>query len=317
MTGQAIICLPILALLAAGQTQIPAQGPVDTPSEITGEETIAGAPESHDRMTVPVTIAGRGPYRFMIDTGAEATVITRGMDRELQLPSAGRALLVATASQEMVDLVALDGLELGSRVIDNLAAPVLERENIGADGILGLDSLQGLRVLLDFRDHSVAVASAAELGGNKGYEIVVSARRRDGQLLISDAMVDGVRTAVVIDTGAQGSTGNLALRRLIRAHLAGTSISTDVHGNQLLGDVGLIRHLAIEGMALNNLDVTYADTPAFEALGLTRRPALTLGMKHLRMFERVAIDFDTRRILFDLPSGTNRRPLDQLFASAR
>lgn len=268
-------------------------------------------------MTVPVTIAGRGPYHFMIDTGAEATVVTHGIEAELRLPSAGRALLVAAASQQMVDLVALDGLELGSRTIDNIAAPVLERQNIGADGILGLDSLQGLRVLLDFRDQSVAVASAAELGGNKGYEIIVRARQHDGQLLISNAMVDGVRTAVVIDTGAQSSVGNLALRKSLRARLEGTSISADVHGNLLTGNLGLIGHLSIEGMSLNNVGVTFADSPTFEALGLESKPALMLGMQHLRMFERVAIDFDTKRILFDLPREAERRPLDQLFASAR
>ena len=41
--------------------------------------------------------------------------------------------------------------------------------------------------------------------------------------------------------------------------------------------------------------------PAFEALGLNRKPALLLGMQDLRSFDRVAIDFSTRRILFDLP----------------
>jgi hypothetical protein len=40
-------------------------------------------------------------------------------------------------------------------------------------------------------------------------------------------------------------------------------------------------------------------------------------MGNLRLFERVAIDFATRRVLFDLPGGTYRRDLlrDQFMAS--
>ena len=42
--------------------------------------------------------------------------------------------------------------------------------------------------------------------------------------------------------------------------------------------------------------------PAFDALDLDERPAMILGMRELRLFRRIAIDFGTRRILFDLPS---------------
>ena len=34
---------------------------------------------------------------------------------------------------------------------------------------------------------------------------------------------------------------------------------------------------------------------------LTRRPALLLGMRELKLFKRVAIDFAANRIYFDLP----------------
>ena len=36
-------------------------------------------------MTVPVEIGGAGPYRFVVDTGAERTVISRELARELEL----------------------------------------------------------------------------------------------------------------------------------------------------------------------------------------------------------------------------------------
>ncbi len=49
------------------------------------------------------------------------------------------------------------------------------------------------------------------------------------------------------------------------------------------------------------MPITFADSPAFDALGLENRPALILGMDNLRILDRVAIDFDSRSVLFDLP----------------
>ena len=60
---------------------------------------------------------------------------------------------------------AIDGIELGSRSINVATAPVVEGVNIGgADGILGLDSLQGQRVLLDFKEKAIHVANAIRGG---------------------------------------------------------------------------------------------------------------------------------------------------------
>lgn len=284
-----------------------------SPTEQAVDEIIDTVLERYDRLTIPVTIDGVGPFRFMIDTGAQATAITTYVRDRVALEPAGTAILIGMASRGEVELVDVDQLALGSRTINNLLAPVLDRRNVGADGIIGLDSLQGLRVLLDFSANSIAVADAKELGGNRGYEIVVRARRNNGQLLITDAEVDGVRTAVIIDTGAQMSMGNLALKRRLRSRLSGTILSTDVLGNEMEGDVGMVDVLEIKGMTLANVALSYADTPAFEALGLNEQPALALGMQHLRMFDRVAIDFDTRRVLFDLPRGAGRRPLGEIF----
>ena len=45
----------------------------------------------------------------------------------------------------------------------------------------------------------------------------------------------------------------------------------------------------------------FANSPTFHALDLSDEPALILGMSELKLFRRVAIDFKTRRVLFDLP----------------
>ena len=258
--------------------------------------------ERNRRLTIPVHIDGSGPFDFLIDTGSQATAVTREINATLGLRSAGTATLVGMASRRAVEMVEVGRLDIGSHTITDLAAPLLEREHVGADGIVGLDSLQDLRVMIDFRDQTIALENVRKRETSKrGFEIVVRAHEKLGQLLITDAIVEGVRATVIIDTGAQASLANNALREKIRTQRASEVVTTDVNGVDLVGQMSLMRSLSIEGLSLTNVPLTFADTPAFEALGLNDTPALSLGMQHLALFDRVAINFANRRVMFDVP----------------
>lgn len=303
-----IALLAAMALASVADTEAVTPGAADPRMPTAAAEVVEGQSDRYLRFTVPVHIEGEGPFEFMVDTGAEATVVTDRVRDRLGLQSAGSATVVGMASRVSVELVALDGLEFAARVFDGLQAPLLQSQHVGADGILGLDTLQDLRVLIDFRNDTIAVDDAAALGGNKGYEIVIRARRKLGRLIITEATIDGVRTSVILDTGAQTSIGNLSLRRKLRARARQQVKNQDVNGREFEGTVDVVGPLKIEDMQLDNLPVMFADGPAFAQLGLSKRPAMILGMRDLRVFDRVAIDFAARQILFDAPRGSGFRP---------
>ena len=258
-------------------------------------------------MTVPVHIADKGPFRFLIDTGAQNTVLSTALARQLSLRPSKKALLIGVAGTQEVDTVMIDQIDLGQRSFYSLLAPLLPGDDIGAQGILGLDSLQGQRVQIDFRQNLIAVDDAKALGGNKGYEIVVTARRRSGQLIMTDAVVDGIKVNVVIDTGAEYSIGNRALQTaLAKKHGGGTMVLRSVTGQEITADLGYAEVLKIQDMNFGNVVIAYADAPPFEKLGLAKKPALFLGMRDMRALNRIAIDFSTRRIYFDLPKDAYR-----------
>jgi hypothetical protein len=161
-------------------------------------------------------------------------------------------------------------------------------------------------VLLDFDKKRMAIGDAMALGGNRGFEIVVQARRRSGQLIMTNAIIDGVRTDIVIDTGSDTSIGNRALQRaLSRRHKGETTQLQSVTGQVITADIAMARELKLGTMTMSNSMLVYADTPAFAKLDMEKRPAMFLGMNQLRLFHRVAIDFSTKRILFDMPEGTS------------
>lgn len=270
--------------------------------------------ERFRRMTVPVTVNGQGPFPFMIDTGAQATVLSHGLAEQLQLTDRKTATLIGMASRRQVETAVLDEVSFGSHSHYSATAVLVEGENIGgADGILGLDSLQDRRVLIDFENRIIEVAHDEDRRSNRGYDIVVRARRAGDQLIIARANVDGVRTAVVVDTGAQGSTGNAALfERMRRAREASDTELIDINGVEATGKVRVARRLEMDRAQLTNFPIAFSESPTFEALGLEDEPALILGVSELRLFKRVAIDFASRRVLFELPDDA-RVPRSDMF----
>jgi predicted aspartyl protease len=262
--------------------------------------------DNNGRMTVPVEVTNEAglhsPFAFLVDTGAERTVVARSVTTQLGLVPNGRGRLVGIAGLRDVDMVSVAALTLGQRNLYDVASPVLEAADIGADGIIGLDGLQGQRILLDFEHNRMLLGDAKALGGDRGYDIVVRARRKSGQLILTDAIVDGVHTAIVIDTGSDSAIGNAALgSALARRHAHEIVQLVSVTGQQANAELGMAHALTLGGMTLNNTPIAFIDAPPFERLGLRKRPALLLGMAQLRMFHRVAIDFAGRRILFAMP----------------
>jgi predicted aspartyl protease len=268
-------------------------------------EVLATRPDAADRMTVPVRIGEAGPYRFLIDTGSQSTVLSTDVATQLALGLGGKKRVIGIGGAQLADTTVIEEIGLGRRSFYGLSVLLFEARHIGADGIVGIDGLQNQRVLLDFHGNRIAVGDAKTLGGDSGYEIVVTARRRSGQLIMTRARIDGVATDIVIDTGADTSIGNRALQRaLAKGGVMSQATMTSVTGQEIVADLGYARQLQVnDTVRINNLVIAYADTPAFDALRLSKRPALLLGMRELRLFKRVAIDFSTRKVMFDLPAG--------------
>ncbi|WP_373487385.1 retroviral-like aspartic protease family protein [Blastomonas sp.] len=301
-----------IRLLASALLLIAAcAAPGSMAQEITAADTPGADAEVIDlmqdrasRMTVPVSIDGKGPFSFLIDTGSERTVVSRGIAGTLALEFAAMARLVSIAGSKIVETVYVPELTLGRQNYGEVVAPMLERHHIGADGILGLDGLQDQRILFDFAANQIIVEDITQRVSTSGFEIVVTARRRSGQLIFTDATIDGKRINVVIDTGAQSNIGNLALQRRLRSSttpgLQQASL-TSVTGQTLLADNGLVRDFRIGRAHFEYIPIAFADTDAFRELGLGDTPSLLLGMGTLRLFDRMMIDFKQRRVLFDLP----------------
>lgn len=291
-----------LALILTASSPAPDTDTMPAPATA-ASEIIQGSPERDLRMTIPVHIGGKGPYDFVVDTGSQRSIVATSIAARLALPPSRQLRILDLGGPEIVETVEAREIGIGSRSYRDLILPVLPDRHIGADGVIGTDNLQHQRIVLDFPRNRMAVGDAGQVGGDGGYEIVVNARSKSGQLIITDATIDRVRVSVLIDTGASSSIGNRVLQRALshRNPLDRVTL-VSVTGNEIPADIGTPKQLVIDRIAISGLMVAYADSPVFPALGLDKRPALMLGMRELRMFRRVAIDFGSRKVMFDLPA---------------
>lgn len=291
------------------QTQTTSLEAVSTPSPIdktSQTEDVKFATEKSDRMTVPVILSGTGPYRFLVDTGADRTAISSDIVTNLRLESGSKASLHSVSGVSKVATATVPSLQLTRKPVRIPAAAVLERGNMGADGILGVDSLRSQRVMFDFEAETMSIVPSVtpDFRDEEG-TIVVRAARRSGRLVVTEAKANNRPLTVVLDTGAQLSIGNAALRRQLEAD---GSIERQqqvelfsVTGEKLVGDIVLVRQLQIGGVTMMNLEVVFAPAHTFKQLKLENRPAMLLGMNGIRAFKKVSIDFANRKLRVVLP----------------
>jgi len=274
---------------------------IDDTLAVTGEEI--DARKIRTRMTVEVDINGQGPYRFLVDSGADSSVVGLRLAQELQLPLTTPVILHGMTGSARVDRVKVDELKLGSSIVQNLELPALKEGDLGGDGMIGIDALVEQRLMMDFEKRKITSEDASMPAIRMDGEIVVRARRQRGQLILTQVKAAGLPLEAVVDTGSEITIGNTLLRdKLIRGNRDKfvTVAATGVTGITMNMQLARIGELKLGSITLRNVPIAFADVPPFEVFGLTEEPALLLGTDLLETFRRVSLDFRARRVRFQL-----------------
>lgn len=255
------------------------------------------------RITAPIYINGQGPFRFLVDTGANRSCISEVLADKLGLPEGPRVSLHTVAGQRMRGSVQISELKVGSRVQKNARVAVLPIVGEDLDGALGVDWLKGQRLVLDFKGHKMEITASRQDMTQDG-EVVVPARRKSGQLTIIDADLAGRPISAMIDSGAEISMGNAALRRVIGTQPRNTPIQqielASLAGERLTGDLLYLSFLRLGGLQLGNVPAVFVEAHVFKLWGLQNVPTLILGMDLLNEFDKVHLDFGRSTVRFDL-----------------
>jgi hypothetical protein len=275
-------------------------------TEPSSQTTAIPATDFANRLSIEASIAGKGPFRFVIDTGADRTVIATEVARQLQLPT--HAPVIVQGIAHSVDSVAVRAPDfaVGGLSFGDLDAPILPRGGIGADGYLGLDILDRHRVIFDFERHELWLGPPrpAMFGEQSLFgEAIIRAFGTHGRLRAIDCRVDNVNAWAFIDSGAEVSVGNSALFQALAANGTGFElpapvILTDVTGGSIGGRTTQVKRVHLTGFDFSDSALVIADLQIFDLWGLADRPALFIGMNLLRQFARVTIDYGRKEYRF-------------------
>jgi hypothetical protein len=248
-------------------------------------------------------VNGSGPYNFIVDSGADTSVVGLRIARSLQLPLGTPAILNSMTARNIVDRVKVEHLTLGPTTVRDLQLPALRESDVGGDGMIGIDALVEQRLMMDFENRLIKVEDARIPWKRIPGEIVVIARRYRGQLILTEVQAAGLTLDAVIDTGTQITIGNLALRdKLIRRNREKfvTIPVTGVTGATVELQLAKIAELRLGPVVLNDVPMAFADVPPFKMFGLSDQPALLLGTDLLESFRRISLDFRARKVRFQL-----------------
>lgn len=286
-----------------GPSTMPALPPaqIDDKLAIGGDDINARKVET--RMTVDVQVNGRGPYRFVVDSGADTSAVGLRVARDLQLPLGTPVILNGMTDRNVVDRVKLASLTVGPSTIPDLEVPALRESDIGGDGMIGIDALVRQRLMMDFENRIVKVEDAARPIEHFTDEIVITAKLKHGQLILTQVKAGGLTLQAVIDTGSEITVGNLALRnKLLSRNLnkSWTVSTTGVTGKTVDLQLGQLRELRVGSITIRDVPIAFADVPPFKIFGLADEPALLLGTDILENFRRVSLDFAARKVRFQL-----------------
>jgi predicted aspartyl protease len=274
-----------------------AEQPYTPPASLTMVASI------YHRMTAPIRIDGAGPFPFIVDTGANQSVISSELAARLGLPVGPSRPLNGIAGIQMAPTTTA-ALEMGGATRDGVALSLLPAADIGAAGMLGLDGLEDKRITLDFRGQSLRIESAGRIFSDPG-EVVVKARRRDGQLTLVDADLDGIAVTAFLDSGAQNTIGNLSLHTLAARRYPASEWAQvpllSATGQTISAQIANLPHLRVASLRLPSWPVAFADLHTFRMWDLTERPAILLGVDVLSRFDYVCLDFARSEVRFHLP----------------
>ncbi len=267
---------------------------------------VAARTDGAGHLTIEVHINGK-PYRFVVDTAAERTVIADDAAAALGLPPAGMVSINGLTGRLKVAAVSAAAVEVGPFRRQDILMPVLPRAFLAADGYLGLDVIDGTNVIFDFRNSALSIetpsletsfrpsttAAQVQLSGSKGY------------LRVTDCLVDSVAAGAFIDTGAEVSVGNVSLLNALRARNKNLQemrmiVLTGVTGGELSAEVIGVDRVRLQNLSFTHGALAISDVPDFQTWKMKYRPSLLIGMDYLRQFDRMSIDYRARRIDFQL-----------------
>ena len=291
-----LVTVTLLPAVAWASVQPPAPALRHAPGLLSSSPTRVN---DAGQIVVPVMIDGHGPYQFLVDTGANGSMISPRLVRALGLvPGQGVVERVeGVTGTQPLPWVLIQRLQVGRIVKTDVRMPICPSPILSRiDGILGMAGFGAVRIAIDFRHHRVSIDRSSP-GMLWGF-LDIHARRTPGGLLMVPARVGEVEIEAIIDTGSPETLGNPALRNALLARRT-SAAATPIYGvtrQVSTGARALAPTMILGPAAIQHLPIVYSDVPIFREWHLDSRPTVIIGMDVLSAVDSLVLDYPRARV---------------------
>lgn len=300
-----VIVLGWLAAFAAARAAAPV---TVVPYEITKEGAIV----------IDVTVDGRGPYPFIVDTGATLSLVFENFARGRALEPAATASIriLSISGARVLDPVVIGDIAAGATLARRKTGVILpdwEAPRVTPAGVIGLDILEAFALAFDVDAKTIAFYPKGGLpedltGRMRKVPIRLTKYTDAGaELFTMRGKVNGEPITFIVDLGLATTLVNYAAGDALFANtitVAGGRTATtstrldDVFDDRTKVNAGIMRTISAGTQRWSRKIVWIYDAPLFEELGVHR---LSYGLIGADLLTRqdFAIDFEARRIFFE------------------
>jgi hypothetical protein len=240
-----------------------------------------------------------GPYDFLVDTGAEVTIVDSSLAGSLDLDMRGKAEVVGIGFHEAAGFAQTASLELGSEEVTDLRVVVQSFQSQLADlkirGVLGGDFLSRFDLLIDNAHQVLCVDHGNALSGEfrSNHVDLETLPKQSTDPAISRppviaAHLSGLSTTqhLLLDSGA-----NISLLYEARAQLASGPAGAALRGTGAGGGNRTFTALPVQDLRIGSSNFARISFVALREDRSDVRPGTTDGLLTTGIFRRVLISY--------------------------
>jgi predicted aspartyl protease len=248
---------------------------------------------------LPVHVNERGPFDFILDTGAGTSLLSSDLAKQLETKVIGSKEGQSAGGKVSVSLAKVDSLAVGETKLHNVDVGIVDLAHIGKtigariDGDLGYNFLKHFRVTIDYRDCEIRLDDPKRVGSfgrSAKTEVPIRLASPAKPLILIDVHANGRGPfQFAVDTGT--STTAIAPELAKQLGVESSPVGAGTTGGAPVDfSTGNLRSFQLGGAEINNMPVVVADF--FTILNATIGAKLDgiVGYNFLRNY-KVVIDY--------------------------
>lgn len=302
--------------VAAGLAAAAVAGLVAAPAR--AQPAIATVPYTVDAdgaLSVAVMVNGRGPYDFIIDTGATLTLAFENLAAiETFAPTgAPKRRILGISGSAMLDTYRIGDIAVGAaRMSDHVGVVLADWKppRKTPHGILGIDFFRRYAVVFNVRERTMSLyphGGIPKETTRKWRSVRLKTQSfvaASGALYTTRGTLNGAPVTFIIDLGSSATLVNYEAAEAIYAGTISVSNASSVTTASRLKDIfdnrtkvraGKFRKISIGGAIWRERVIWLNDAPIFEEFGVASQPYGLLGADLLAT-QDFALDFGENRL---------------------